>query len=128
MIKITHHVEFDFKDREASDLETLNRVLSAMKLKDLELKKHRGYLEVTQDGDGNLVHQRYGLDSGMLICTPSKSGCTYQIDTAVVDRSVDRDEFLDIWCSCHPDRTMRRVITMGFDEAFAFIILHHQCA
>ena len=37
MIKIRHLVEFDFKDREAADLEKLNRVLSAMKLKDLEL-------------------------------------------------------------------------------------------
>lgn len=126
MIKITHHVEFDFKDREASDLEKLNRVLSAMKLKDLELKNPRGYLAVTQDGDGNLVHQRYGLDSGTFVCTPAKDGLIYQIDTAVVDLSVDHNEFLDIWRSCHSERVMRTVITMGFDEVMGFIILHHQ--
>ena len=125
MIKIKHLVEFDFKDREAADLEKLNRVLSAMKLKDLELKNPRGYLAVTQDGDCNLVHQRYGLDSGTFVCTPAKDGLIYQIDTAVVDHSVDHDEFLDIWRSCHPDRVMRTVITMGFDEALGFIILHH---
>lgn len=127
MIKISHHVEFDFRDREAADLEKLNRVLSAMKLKELELKDPRGYLAVTQDGDGNLVHQRHGLDSGKLICTPSKDGYCYQIDTAVVDHSVDHDEFLDIWRSCHPDRAMKTVIIMSFDDTLGFIIIHHQC-
>ena len=47
MIKITHHIEFNFKDREASDLEKLNRILASMKLEKLELKNSRGYLAVT---------------------------------------------------------------------------------
>lgn len=54
MIKITHHVDFDFKDREASDLEKLNRILASLKLEKLDLKNSRGYLAVTRDGDDNL--------------------------------------------------------------------------
>jgi len=126
MIKITHHVAFTFKDREASDLEKLNKILSSMKLEHLELKDSKGYLAVTEDGDGNLLEKRYGLDSGTLICTPSKTGYCYQIDTAVADRSVDHDEFLDIWRASHPDRVMRTVITLEFDGDFACVILHHQ--
>lgn len=126
MIQITHHIEFDFKEREASDLERLNRILSNMQLKNLELKHPKGYLAVTQDGDGNLLEKRYGLDSGTLICTPSKSGYRYQIDTAVTARSVDYDAFVEIWRSSHPDRAMRTVITLEFGEDYAYIILHHR--
>ena len=74
MIKITHHIAFDFKNREASDLEKLNRILASLRLENLELKNSRGYRAVTQDGDGPLLEKRYGLDSGTLICTPSKNG------------------------------------------------------
>ena len=126
MIKITHHIEFDFKDREASDLEKLNRILASLKLEKLELKNSKGYLAVTQDGDGNLLEKRYGLDSGTLICTSAKNGYHYQIDTAVADRCVDHDEFLEIWRSSHPKRTMRTVITLEFESDYAYIILHHQ--
>ena len=126
MIKITHHVDFDFKDREATDLEKLNRILASLKLEKLELKNSKGYLAVTQDGEGNLLEKRYGLDSGTLICTPSRNGDGYQIDTAVVDKSVDHDEFLEIWRINNPSRVMRTVITMEYETDFAFIILHHQ--
>lgn len=126
MIKITHHVDFDFKDREASDLEKLNRILASLKLEKLELKNFKGYLAVAQDGQGNLLEKRYGLDSGTLICTPSRSGDCYQIDTAVADRSVDHDEFLEIWRINNPNRVVRAVITKGHETDFAYIILHHQ--
>ena len=126
MIKITHHIEFDFKGRETSDLEKLTKILTSMKLEKLELKNSRGYLAVTQDGEGNLLEKRYGLDSGTLICTPSRNGDSYQIDTAVADKSVDHDEFLEIWRTNNPNRAMRTVITMEYETDFAYIILHHQ--
>lgn len=126
MIKITHHIEFDFKDRDASDQEKLNKILASLRLEKLELKNSRGYLVVAQDGEGNLLEKRCGLDSGTLICTPSKSGDCYQIDTAVADKSVDHDEFLDIWRTNNPTRAMRTVITMEYETDFAYIILHHQ--
>lgn len=128
MIKITHHIEFDFKDRDASDLQKLNKILASLKLDNLELKNSRGYLAVTQDGEGNLLEKRYGLDSGILICTPSKNGYGYQLDTAVADRSVDHDEFLEIWRTNNPDRIMRTVITLEYEDDFSYIILHHQRA
>ena len=126
MIKITHLIEFDFKDREASNLEKLNRILASLKLEKLELKNSKGYLAVAQDGEGNLLEKRYGLDSGTLICTPSRSGDCYQIDTAVADKSVDHDAFLEIWRTNNPSIAMRTVITMEYETDFAFIILHHQ--
>lgn len=126
MIKITHHVDFDFKDREASNLEKLNRILASLKLEKLELENSRGYLAVSQDGNGYLLEKRYGLDSGTLICTPSRTGDGYQIDTAVADKSVDHDEFLEIWRANNPSRAMRTVITIEYETDYAYIILHHQ--
>lgn len=126
MIKIMHHIEFDFEDRKETDLEELNKILSSLKLENLELENSRGYLAVTRDGEGNLLHKRYGLDSGTLICTPSKVGHCYRIDTAVTDRSIDPDEFPEIWRYSHPDRVMRTVITLEYDTNYAYIILHHQ--
>lgn len=97
-----------------------------LKLDKLELKNSRGYLAVTQDGDGNLLEKRYGLDSGTLICTPSRNGYCYQIDTAVADRSVDHDEFLEIWRSSHLDRALCTIITLEYETDYAYVILHHQ--
>ena len=54
-----------------------------------------------------------------------KKSCS-QIDTAVVDKSVNHDEFLEIWRINNPSRVMRTVITMEYETDFAFIILHHQ--
>jgi len=127
LITLTHHFEFEFRDRSQSDLEKLNKILSAMKLKNLELKNTKGYLAVTQDGQGNLLEKRYGLDRGTMICTPSKTGFVYQIDTAVADRSVEDEVFLEIWRSSHPDRTVRTVISVECGTDFGYIILHHPC-
>lgn len=81
---------------------------------------------MTQNSEGNLLEKRYGLDSGTLICILSKNGYGYQIDTAAADRSVDHDEFLEIWCSSHPDRAMRTVIALEYEPNYAYIISHHQ--
>ena len=126
MIHLTYHLDFDFRDRKVSDLEQLNKVLSAMKLKSLELENTEGYLAVTRDKDGNLVHQRYGLDRGTLICTPAKDGDCYQLDTVVTDQSVAYDDFLEVWRKNHPGRVVRTVITVSFEEVFAYVIAHHR--
>lgn len=121
---------FDFKNREASDLQQLNALLATMKLKDLDLEDTQGYLSVTRDGDGNLLGKRYGLDSGTLVCKLAGSGrgFCYQIDTVVVDKAVDYDTYMDCWRESHPDRAMRTVITIEFASDFAYIIAHHQKA
>lgn len=123
-------IHFDYKNREASDLEQLNALLATMKLKELKLEDTEGYLAVTRDGDGNLLEKRYGLDSGSLVCTLADggNGYCYQIDTAVADRSVDYDTFINGWRESHPDRALRTVITLEFAMEYAYIIAHHQKA
>lgn len=124
MITIT----YDFKNRRAEDLAQINAILATMRLQDLRLEDYDGYLATTTDADGNLVHQRYGLDSGKLICklAEGKSGYEYQIDTVVTDRSVDHEEFLENWRKNHPDRIMRIVITVDHGNVFGYTIVHHQ--
>lgn len=126
MIKLA----FDFHSRQASDLEQLNRILSTMPLQELDLEDPEGYLAVTKDRYGNMVHQRYGLDTGTLVCRLAENGRgdIYRIDSVVVDKSVDPEDYLDCWRSSNPDRAMRTVITLGFDRAYAFLILHHKAA
>ena len=125
MIRLTYHLDFDFRERKPADLMQLNKMLSAMKLCDLVLEDQEGYLAVTRDKDGNLMHRRYGLDSGTLVCTPARDGQCYQIDTVVVDRSVSYDDFMEAWRERYPDRTVRRVITAGFEGVFAYTLLYH---
>ena len=124
MITIT----YDFKNRRAEDIAQINAILATMKLRDLRLEEHEGYLATTTDADGNLLHQRCGLDRGKLICEPAEgeSGYVYQIDTAVADRSEDHEEFLRIWRNRNPHRAMRIVIKVEYGNAFAYTIVHHQ--
>ena len=124
MIKIN----FDFNYRRPEDLEQLNAMLATMKLQDLRLENIRDYLATTTDGDGNLIGYRFGVDSGEMTCKLSKgkSGYYYQIDSVVVDASVEHDEFLDVWRASHPDRAVRVVIRSQYDQVAGYLIVHHQ--
>lgn len=124
MIKIN----FDFNYRRPEDLEQLNAMLATMKLQDLRLENIRDYLATTTDGDGNLIGYRFGVDSGEMTCKLSKgkSGYYYQIDSVVVDESVEHDEFLDVWRASHPDRAVRIVIRSQYDQVAGYLIVHHQ--
>lgn len=124
MIKIN----FDFNYRRPEDLEQLNAMLATMKLQDLRLENIRDYLATTTDGDDNLIGYRFGVDSGEMTCKLSKgkSGYYYQIDSVVVDESVEHDEFLDVWRASHPDRAVRIVIRSQYDEVAGYLIVHHQ--
>lgn len=121
-------IHFEFKNHKASDLQQLNALLAAMKLSDLQLDDSDGYLVVFQDGDGNLLEKRYGLDSGTLVCklADSEDGYCYQIDSIVTDHSVDHDTFIKDWRECHPDRVLRILVTVEFEEDIAYLIIHHQ--
>lgn len=123
-------INFDFKNRKPEDLAQLNAILATMKLQDLRLEDTEGYLATTTDGEGNLLGYRYGLDSGQLVSKLSKgkSGYCYQIDSVVVDESIDHEEFLDIWRESHPDRAVRIVIRSAYDEVAGYLIVHHQRA
>lgn len=124
MIKIN----FDFNYRRPEDLEQLNAMLATMKLQDLRLENIRDYLATTTDGDDNLIGYRFGVDSGEMTCKLSKgkSGYYYQIDSVVVDESVEHDEFLDVWRASHPDRAVRIVIRSQYDQVAGYLIVHHQ--
>lgn len=121
-------IQFDFKNRSPEDLEQLNAILSAMKLQDLRLEDSEGYLATTTDGEDNLISYRYGLDSGTLVCklAKGKTGYQYQLDSAVVDKIVDHDEFLQIWRTQHPDRMVRIVIRADHGTVAGYLIVHHQ--
>ena len=124
MIKIN----FDFNYRRPEDLEQLNAMLATMKLQDLRLENIRDYLATTTDGDDNLIGNRFVVDSGEMTCKLSKgkSGYYYQIDSVVVDESVEHDEFLDVWRASHPDRAVRIVIRSQYDQVAGYLIVHHQ--
>ena len=121
-------INFDFNYRRPEDLEQLNAMLATMKLQDLRLENIRDYLATTTDGDDNLIGYRFGVDSGEMTCKLSKgkSGYYYQIDSVVVDESVEHDEFLDVWRASHPDRAVRIVIRSQYDEVAGYLIVHHQ--
>lgn len=124
-----YKLEFIFKDREASDLEELNAILSAMTLTSLELEDEDSYRATMRDSTGNLLRRRLGLDSGILIGIRPRcgeKGYRYQIDTVVVDASVDSEEFTQIWRDLHPNQVIRTVYEGGNDELRTFVILHHQ--
>lgn len=121
-------IHFDFKDRQAEDIAQLNAILASMHLLDLQLKDPRGYLSTTTDGDGNLISYRYGLDSGILVCTRTmgSSGLQYEIDSAVTDLCVKHEDFIQIWRNAHPDRALRTVIRSEFDDVAGYLLIHHQ--
>ena len=126
MINITQQIEFEFKDGKSSDRQQLNRVLAAFKLEKLELKNYRGYRSVTRDGNGKVLEKFYGLESGILIGTVSEEGNVYQIETALIDRSIDPESFLKVWRAYRPGRVHRTVITLEYESDRAIIILHHK--
>lgn len=121
-------IQFQFKNRNAEDLEQLNQMLNAVKLQNLELEDTSGYLATVTNGKGRLIRKRYGFDSLTMICTPAESedGYRYRIDTVVADRDIPYEEFLDRWRRGHPDRVIRTVIVMGFGEDLAYILAHHE--
>jgi len=123
-------ISFNFNYRRPEDLEQLNAMLATMKLQELRLEDTNGYLATTTDGEGNLIGRRYGLDSGELVCRLSKgkTGYCYQIDSVVVDNSIEHEEFLNVWRQTHPDRIIRIVIRCEHDEVSGYLIVYHQRA
>ncbi len=124
-------INYDFKNREAEELEQINAILSVMRLRDMKIEGFKGYLETTRDGKGNLLHKRYGIDRGTLICKEAhgnQHGYTYQIDTVVVDDAagVEGETVLDWWRAAHPDRVIRISITVGYKGSKAYTIAHHE--
>lgn len=130
MISVTYHIAFDFPDREATDLDQLNQRLAAMKLVDVSFDIN-GYLATTTDGEGNLLHRRYGLDNGTLTGTPGREGRCFQLDTLVEARSVTIKEVMENWRNSHPEEEIYRVCQIGFpkdNDIYAYIVLYYHKA
>ena len=124
MITITYH----FHNRRQEDLDQINSLLSVMKLEDLQLEDATGYLATSTNAQGVLLNQRYGLDSGKLICHIAKDGggnC-YRIDTCVEKDNLNPDDCLQHWRDSHPDRAMRIALVIGFDDVNGYLIVHHE--
>lgn len=121
-------INFDFKDRKQEDLVQLNNILATMKLNELCLENYKDYLAITTDSEGNLISNRYGLSSGTLVCklSTSDSGYQYRIDSEVIDKNVDPDEFLQNWRDKHTDRTVRIFARSDFNDLVGCLIIHHQ--
>ena len=49
-----------------------------------------------------------------------------QIDSAVVARSIDYEEFLQIWRVNYRDRILRIVIPSEYDEVSVYLMVYHQ--
>ena len=117
-----------FPDRTRTDLDQLNAILAALKLDSLELENTCGYLATTRTADGTLVERRYGLDNCTLNCEEATgdAGLRYQMDTLVTEPFAVHDEVVQCWREDHPDRVVRIVQIAEYDDAWAFLIVHHQ--
>ena len=135
-------ISFNFTDREATDIELVNEVLSNIPLSSLSISKENNgyydYIEVGKryDKDHRLTATtyRYGFDALKLICTMDKAEVLhyYQIETAAYPKSEvkDTDEILDNWMKNHPDRAFDMYLVITFDscDAYGFIIVNHEKA
>ena len=127
-------MSFDFEDRELTDLDFVNAALSAMRLSDLKAADSDGYLAVKTEYDPD-THQptettyHYGFDHLTLVCETDEDDdpYTWQVDAQAFPKGEmsDSDAFHDMWCKQHPDRTMRTLTQYAFDDADAFVVLHH---
>ncbi len=137
----TINITFEFRDQEATDLDQLNAMLATLPLTDLSMKDLRGYLCTTTqyEKDGETVQSiayRYGLRQGVLVCElPSKRddlitvpGDIYRFDQAVfpIEANMDSDAFVAQWNAEHPDRVIRLLYSVGFENHTAFLYAHHE--
>ena len=129
-------MRFDFENRKLTDLDYVNKALSAMRLSDVNVEESDGYLEVTTAYDFE-THQpteityNYGFDYLVLACedTEGDEMYTWQVTTVAFPKGKvpDTNAFHEKWCSEHPDRAMRSLIHYTFEEnenADAYVVLH----
>ena len=130
-------MRFQFKEREVKDINRVNEALSAMKLSGLGIGALEGFLAQTIHYPRETDRQPqtaywYGFDLLELTCEDEEDEEKYcwQIETAAVPkgRFGSSGDFHDLWCRRHPDRTMRSLRMYSFDQADAFVILHHEKA
>lgn len=109
----------------------LNAALLSMPLSGLDVEDSDGYMKTIRSflEDGTLmpVGLGYGFDSVVLNCSREEGKPLYiwQFDAEILSMEED-DNCHDPWCEAHPDRVMRCLPQTPFDDATAFVTLHHE--
>lgn len=126
-------MEFSFHDRDERDIEQINRMLAVMDLTDVDIDAFDGYVAVTRHTENEVVVDttyRYGFDSCTLVCEKAESGQThrYQIATEVFENAnaVESEKYAEQWRETYPERKLRRVMALGFDEHTVFIVVYFE--
>lgn len=123
-------LEYHFRNRRETDLEKINADLARYELEDLELEQHSGYLATVTRTDAKTgektIRYWYGLDDCILRCTPAKpgEGNYYRIHTMTMDKTTW--DCAERWRADNPDRAMRTMVQLSFEEVYAIIVLHHK--
>ncbi len=126
-------MKFEFKNRELTDMNYVNAALSGMRLSDLKVEDGDGYLEVrtayNQAQQPTETTYHYGFDNLVLACEADDDDPhTWQMDAQAFPKGElsESNLFHDKWCGEHPDRAMRVLTQYSFDNADAFVVLHHE--
>ena len=126
-------MEFSFHDRDERDLEQINRMLAVMDLTDVDIDALDGYVAVTRRMQDNVVVEaayRYGFDSCTLVCEKAESGQTHRYQIATEDfenaDAMESEKYAEHWCETYPERKLRRVMALGFDEHTVFIVVYFE--
>lgn len=126
-------MEFSFHDRDERDLEQINRMLAVMDLTDVDIDAFDGYVAVTRRTQDDVVVEvtyRYGFDSCTLVCEKAELGEThrYQIATEVFENAnaVESEKYAEHWRETYPERKLRKVMALGFDEHTVFIVVYFE--
>ncbi len=127
---IKHEICFQFQNREKEDIDKINEVLSCMELSNLQLENFEGYMCTTYSREKQVIRRRYGFDQGTLVCE-TKSGESkyhYQIMTEAFGEDEDNkiQNYHEYWVEKYPDKIMRTMLKIQFEEAVAHIVLYHE--
>ncbi len=129
-------ISFEFEDRELTNLDHVNTLLSSLQLSKLEMEDEEGYLatrmEYGENGGLKKTTYAYGFDRLTLVCdteeTEEDELHNWQVETQAFPKTEvpDSRSFHDLWCDQHPNRTMRCVTKYSFAAVNAFVVLHHE--
>ena len=127
---------FEFKDREADqELACVNGALAGLPLGEMQIAQNDGYLRTKTAYDAETgapveTSYAYGFDRLELECAPAGAGNGhgYQIDVQAYAKGEypDGELYHELWCADHPDRVMRMLQKIEYENADAYVILHHE--
>lgn len=126
---------FEFEDRNPEEIQHVNAALSAMPVRGIKLEDGAGYLAIRSDYDpasGQILGKTYmyGFDKLCLTCDhdENENAHVYQVDVQAFPKGefADTDTYHTLWHADHPGRVMRVMQLVEFEDAEAYIVLHHE--